>query len=72
MFTKRFWVDTCERAITTGAESVLAAVGVDVVSAVTLNWEHVGGIALTAAFLSVLKSLYARRHGNPEKASLVQ
>ena len=72
MFTKRFWLDTSERAITTGAEAALAAIGVDAVSVVTLNWAHIGGMALTATFLSVLKSLYARRHGDPEKASLVQ
>ena len=72
MFSKKFWLDTCERAIATGAEAALAAIGVDAVSAVTLNWEHIGGMALTATLLSVLKSLYARRHGDPEKASLIQ
>lgn len=72
MFTKRFWLDLTERAVMTAAQSAAAVWGVDTISAFEANWKYIGGVALSAALLSVLKSLYARNGGDPEKASLVQ
>lgn len=72
MFSKKFLIDTAERVIMTMAETAAGAVGVDMVSALDLDWQHIGGISLTAGLLAFLKALYARNTGNPEDASLVR
>lgn len=64
MFTKRFWKDATERAISTAAQSLVAVLGVD-----GLNWLHVDikGVAATAggaAILSLLKSIVAAKTVN--------
>ena len=65
-----FLKDTIERAVATAAQTALALVPV-AIHVSDVDWAQVGGVALTAAGLSVLKSIAARRVGNPEDASLV-
>lgn len=73
MFSKKFLVDTAERVISTMAETAAGIIGVDaVVSAFAINWKYVGGMVLGSGLLTFCKALYARNHGDPEKASLVQ
>lgn len=72
VFTKKFLVDTAERVIMTMAEAAAGAFGVNQVSALDMDWRHIGAIAASAGILALLKALYARNRGNPENASLVQ
>jgi hypothetical protein len=72
MLTRKFIEDAAERAILTAAEVYAAAFGVDKVTVFDANWNHISKIALTAAVISVLKSILARKRGNPEDASLVK
>lgn len=72
MFTKMYLKDLAERAISTAAEAAIAAWGIGQISAFDADWKFIGGMALSAGFLSVAKSLYARNHGLKENASLVK
>lgn len=59
MRTKKFWIETGERAVKTGAQSALlvAAAGSDAVNAFSVAWTDVAGFGLGGAALSVLTSL---------------
>lgn len=71
MWTKKFWMDTAERVISTAAQAAAGAIGATaLVQAV--DWRVVGGTAATAALLSFCKALYASRRGDPTSASLVE
>lgn len=71
IFTAAFWADAGERALSTAAQAAVAVIGVDaLVSIAAIDWPEVGGIAATAAALSILKSLIAVNVGAPD-ASLV-
>ena len=71
MFTRKFWRDTAERAISTAAEAAVAILGADAFNIIDIDPLHVGGIAAGAALLAVLKAVGASARGNPESASLV-
>lgn len=72
MFTALFWRDAAERAISTAAQSTLAAwaVGDGLLDAWTVDWRAAAGIAAGGAVLSLLKSIVATRIGDHESASL--
>ena len=64
MWTSLFWKDAAERAIATFAQTLLALIGAGALtSLVALNWPELLGVAATAAFLSVLKSVVATQMG---------
>jgi hypothetical protein len=71
MFTKKFWMDTVERVVSTTAQAAAGAIGTTAVIQ-GVDWRVVGGTAATAALLSLLKALYASRRGDPNSASLVE
>ena len=72
MRSKRFWLDAAERAVVTAVQVVVATLSVDQVTAFSANWTNIRDLALTAALLSLGKSIIATRRGNPEDASLVK
>lgn len=60
IWSKRFWKDTAERAVSTTAQAAVAVVAVDVASPIwDLDWVHITGISATAGVLSVLKAIGA-------------
>lgn len=68
MFTLAFWKAATERAIKTGAQSVLTVyfVGDVALNAFEADWVNMGGIGLGGAALSILTSLASGvRDGNP-------
>lgn len=72
MFTRAFWKDAVERAISTAAQTALALLGADGFDLLTVDVADVMGVSLGALVLSVLKSLVASRVNDPESASLVE
>ena len=70
MFTKKFWRDTTERAISTAGEGMLLVVGADGFNVLTADWQNLLGGAAGGALLAVLKALIASRIGSSESASL--
>lgn len=73
MWTLNFWKDAGERAVSTFAQTLLAALGTDaVVSEVQLGWQGLLITAGVAAGLSLLKSMAASRVGSKQSASAVQ
>jgi hypothetical protein len=68
MFTVTFWKAAAERAIKTGAQSVLTVyfVGDVALNAFQADWVNMGGIGLGGAALSILTSLASGyKDGNP-------
>ena len=68
MFTITFWRAAAERAIKTGAQSVLTVyfVGDVALNAFQADWVNMGGIGLGGAALSILTSLASGyKDGNP-------
>lgn len=70
MFTKRFWRDAAERAVSTAAQSALLVFGADQLDALQADWRLVAGFAAGGAVLSLLKALAASQVGEPATASL--
>lgn len=70
--TKKFWVDTAERAIKTFAQvagSAIIASGV--LGLIDLNYVETASIAGLATLLSLLSSIGSAGVGDKESASLV-
>lgn len=68
MFTLAFWKAAAERAVKTGAQSILTAyfVGDVALNAIDADWVNMGGIGLGGVVLSVLTSLASGyKDGNP-------
>ena len=68
MFTLTFWKAATERAIKTGAQSVLTAyfVGDVALNALQADWANMAGIGAGGVVLSYLTSLASAVHdGNP-------
>ena len=61
MFSTRFAHDTMERAISTFAQALLAALGTDVAGVTKVDFTTALKVAAVAGVLSVLKALAARR-----------
>ena len=64
--------DAAERALSTFAQGVLAAIGGDTINAWSLDWQTVLGLGAGAAVLSFLKSVVARHVGDSDSASLAE
>lgn len=64
--------DATERALATAAEVLVVFLGADVVDVLSVDWKAAFGIAAGGFVTSFLKSLAARKLGNPEDASLVK
>lgn len=72
MFTRAFWKDAAERAVSTAAQSALLVMGADgLFNLFNVDAKAVAGVAAGGAVLSALKALAARFVNNPQSASLV-
>lgn len=74
MLTKKFWLDTTERAVKTAAQTVLALwlVADLALNAWTIDWTNTAGVALAAAAASVLSSVASAGSGELGTASLAK
>jgi len=72
MFRRAFWLDAAERAIKTGAQSALLAVGADkVLDVMAADWANVASFAAGGAVLSLLTSVASAPMPGVSPASLV-
>ena len=74
MFTRNFWKDAFERAISTFAQALLGILGaVAIVDLPGVNWEEVFLASGIAAATSILKSIVASKAPfGDDSASLVE
>ncbi|MER8083859.1 holin [Streptomyces sp. NPDC094048] len=70
MFTKAFWKATGERAVRTGAQALVAALGLDTVGLIRADWGDGLSLAGGAALLAVLTAVVAS--GGPEGPGLTE
>lgn len=63
MFSRRFWIETAERAAKTAGQTFLGAVGVNQYIYSSLNWEFIGIITGVTTLLSVASSLASLKLG---------
>lgn len=74
LFTKDFWADAFERAISTGAQSILVGLGLDAGGVLTLNVPTVAAVGTFFAggfVLTILKAIAASYVADPDSASFV-
>ncbi|MFC9247740.1 holin [Streptomyces sp. NPDC057136] len=57
MFTKAFWTATGERSLRTGAQALVAALGLDTVGLIHADWGDGLSLAGGAALLAVLTAV---------------
>lgn len=69
-YTKQFFSDAAERAISTFIQTLLVLIGSDTANLLTLDWKGILAASVSAAVLSVLKSVGAVNFGNAGTASL--
>ncbi len=72
MFTRAFWKDTAERAISTAAQAAIGLLSADGLGVLDVDWGDVGSVSGLAALIAVLKALVASRVNDPESASFVE
>jgi hypothetical protein len=72
LFTRVFWEDTTERALKSGAQAAILALGGDAFNAWSIDWMDVSGITLGGAALSLLTSIASAGIANRGTASLVK
>ena len=72
MWSKKFWRDAVERAVSTAAQSALLVLGGGALpgSVINANWQNVGGVAAGGAMLTLLKAIAASNVGTKGSASL--
>ncbi|RYE42597.1 MAG: hypothetical protein EOP24_32175 [Hyphomicrobiales bacterium] len=66
-----FWVETLERAVKSGAQGALLAVGADQFNVLSLDWSVAAGFAGGAALLSALTSIASGGITDSDSPSLV-
>lgn len=73
MYSKKFWLNTLERVVTTMAQVAAGGFGVSQipVPAFEVDWRYTAGVTMSAGILSFLKCLGSRKVGNPEDGSVL-
>lgn len=73
MTTRKFWQNAFERAVKTGAQTILAVlvVGDGILNAFQIDYLQAGGVGLGGIVLSLLTSIASSAIGDHEDPSLV-
>lgn len=71
LFTKDFWIDAAERAVSTGAQAVLTVLSLDQTNLIAVNfdWKLTLSTFSFGALYAILKAIVAARAGNEGTAS---
>lgn len=72
LFTAVFWKDAAERAVKSGAQAVVLALGGDAFNVWSIDWQTISGIGLGGLALSLLTSVASAGVSNRGTASLVK
>lgn len=64
--------DALERAAATAAEAALSVLGLDMLDVFKADWKMAVGVAAGGAVLSLLKSVAARKVGDPDSAAMMK
>jgi len=72
MWSKKFWRDATERALSTAAQSALLVLGAGAMPGDVINadWKNIAGFAAGGAGLALLKAVAASNVGTSNSASL--
>ena len=70
--TRAFWTATAERAIKTGAQVTLLALGAEQLNVFNLDWVEVGGLGLGGVLLPVITSVASSAVTTTSGPSLVE
>ena len=65
---KGWLVAACVRAVKTAAQTLIALIGTDIVSIVSLDWPQMLGVVATATVLSLLTSVAGVPEANDGKS----
>ena len=71
MFTAKFWTEALERAVKSGAQAIIAAIGVNAAGLADVDWTAAAGAGGLMAVLSVLTSLASAPFGPSDSPSVV-
>lgn len=71
IFTGSFWKQTAERAVKSGAQSLIGLWALDQFNILNADFELAGGVAAGAVALSILTSLVSAPMGQPASPSAV-
>lgn len=72
LFTRVFWEDAAERALKSGAQAMVLALGGDAFNVWSIDWQMMSGIGLGGVALSLLTSVASAGVSNRGTASLVK
>lgn len=72
MWTKKFWLETLERAIKTFAQSSIALLSGEGLGLLTVDWGVIGNVALLAAVVSVLTSIVSNNFTKSDTPDLTK
>lgn len=64
IFTRAFWTAALERAIKTGGQSAILAIGADQFNVIAVNWAEIAGFAGGGVALSLLTSIASAQIGH--------
>lgn len=64
LFTRVFWEETTDRALKSGAQAMLLAIGGGAVNVLTLDWATVLGAGGGGVLLSLLTSMASSKFGD--------
>lgn len=71
MWTRKFWLDALERAVKTGAQTLIAAWPTTAILLDGADWQLIAWTVAGAVGLSFLTSIAGSQVGNPESASML-
>ena len=71
LFSKEFWGDTAERAIKTGCQVAIAAIGTETLF-YNLNYKEILSMIFLSMATSVLTSIASSKVGDKESASVLK
>ena len=68
MYSRKFLEDAAERAVTSGCQATLLAIGGATANVIGWDWVNLGGAFAAGAFLSGMTSFIKAPFGNPDSA----
>lgn len=71
MWTRKFWADALERAISTMAQFLVVLGGADGTGFLNMQWEQLLTLTLLGGVATIIKALASSGIGNKESAAVI-